>query len=213
MHTYYRIIPQIISNLPVVLSKCKFQRLFAINCSVAAIKGFNAQLLKQAHPRTWLMDGMFALLDAKLDYIIVAKIWASPSRALPSFWRWWSFYNHWLNSTCIILFYIHASIPWSKVLSTICKAGLPLKNTIPIFNLKFRNLIWSSPQNACMFISYFRASRSLKGLPNTIVIIKFFILSYSTAVREDRMPGGRNSGAVYNLYKVPVSQLSDHDYV
>lgn len=22
------------------------------------------------------------------------------------------------------------------------------------------------------------------------------------AVREDRMPGGRNSGAVYNLYKV-----------
>lgn len=24
----------------------------------------------------------------------------------------------------------------------------------------------------------------------------------STAVREDRMPGGRNSGAVYNLYKV-----------
>lgn len=25
---------------------------------------------------------------------------------------------------------------------------------------------------------------------------------FSTAVREDRMPGGRNSGAVYNLYKV-----------
>jgi hypothetical protein len=25
------------------------------------------------------------------------------------------------------------------------------------------------------------------------------------AVREDRMPGGRNSGAVYNLYKVPVN--------
>lgn len=23
-----------------------------------------------------------------------------------------------------------------------------------------------------------------------------------SAVREDRMPGGRNSGAVYNLYKV-----------
>ena len=23
-----------------------------------------------------------------------------------------------------------------------------------------------------------------------------------TAVREDRMPGGRNSGAVYNMYKV-----------
>ena len=25
---------------------------------------------------------------------------------------------------------------------------------------------------------------------------------YLTAVREDRMPGGRNSGAVYNMYKV-----------
>lgn len=25
------------------------------------------------------------------------------------------------------------------------------------------------------------------------------------AVREDRMPGGRNSGAVYNLYKVNKS--------
>jgi len=24
------------------------------------------------------------------------------------------------------------------------------------------------------------------------------------AVREDRMPGGRNSGAVYNLYKVCI---------
>lgn len=24
------------------------------------------------------------------------------------------------------------------------------------------------------------------------------------AVREDRMPGGRNSGAVYNLYKVGI---------
>ncbi|ODN02805.1 Hormone receptor 4 [Orchesella cincta] len=30
----------------------------------------------------------------------------------------------------------------------------------------------------------------------------FFL--YFAAVREDRMPGGRNSGAVYNLYKVPV---------
>ena len=28
------------------------------------------------------------------------------------------------------------------------------------------------------------------------------------AVRDDRMPGGRNSGAVYNLYKVSVSLLS-----
>ena len=25
---------------------------------------------------------------------------------------------------------------------------------------------------------------------------------FITAVREDRMPGGRNSGAVYNMYKV-----------
>lgn len=25
------------------------------------------------------------------------------------------------------------------------------------------------------------------------------------AVREDRMPGGRNSGAVYNLYKVRIT--------
>lgn len=28
------------------------------------------------------------------------------------------------------------------------------------------------------------------------------------AVREDRMPGGRNSGAVYNLYKVQVERTS-----
>jgi len=34
----------------------------------------------------------------------------------------------------------------------------------------------------------------------------FFVL---VAVREDRMPGGRNSGAVYNLYKVPVSNFTD----
>ena len=27
-------------------------------------------------------------------------------------------------------------------------------------------------------------------------------LIYVSAVREDRMPGGRNSGAVYNMYKV-----------
>lgn len=27
----------------------------------------------------------------------------------------------------------------------------------------------------------------------------------AAAVREDRMPGGRNSGAVYNMYKVGVS--------
>jgi hypothetical protein len=38
----------------------------------------------------------------------------------------------------------------------------------------------------------------LKLLFNVIIVI--FL-----AVREDRMPGGRNSGAVYNLYKVPVS--------
>lgn len=29
-----------------------------------------------------------------------------------------------------------------------------------------------------------------------------FCFCFVTAVREDRMPGGRNSGAVYNLYKV-----------
>lgn len=28
------------------------------------------------------------------------------------------------------------------------------------------------------------------------------------AVREDRMPGGRNSGAVYNLYKVSINLIS-----
>lgn len=28
-----------------------------------------------------------------------------------------------------------------------------------------------------------------------------------TAVREDRMPGGRNSGAVYNLYKVSIQYV------
>ena len=32
----------------------------------------------------------------------------------------------------------------------------------------------------------------------TIISLPLFI----PAVREDRMPGGRNSGAVYNLYKV-----------
>ena len=37
-------------------------------------------------------------------------------------------------------------------------------------------------------------------------LIKFppFIFS---AVREDRMPGGRNSGAVYNMYKVKEIRL------
>lgn len=30
---------------------------------------------------------------------------------------------------------------------------------------------------------------------------------FSPAVREDRMPGGRNSGAVYNLYKVIIISL------
>lgn len=39
------------------------------------------------------------------------------------------------------------------------------------------------------------------------MMINIFMFFYSTAVREDRMPGGRNSGAVYNLYKVPVSQV------
>jgi len=34
---------------------------------------------------------------------------------------------------------------------------------------------------------------------STLFIALSFILS---AVREDRMPGGRNSGEVYNLYKV-----------
>ena len=32
------------------------------------------------------------------------------------------------------------------------------------------------------------------------------------AVREDRMPGGRNSGAVYNLYKVSVQVPSEIEY-
>ena len=32
------------------------------------------------------------------------------------------------------------------------------------------------------------------------------------AVRDDRMPGGRNSGAVYNLYKVSVHSLADQMY-
>lgn len=38
------------------------------------------------------------------------------------------------------------------------------------------------------------------GLFNVIDIHSFHL--YVIAVREDRMPGGRNSGAVYNLYKV-----------
>ena len=34
------------------------------------------------------------------------------------------------------------------------------------------------------------------------------IFFLSPAVREDRMPGGRNSGAVYNMYKVSFVCLS-----
>lgn len=30
------------------------------------------------------------------------------------------------------------------------------------------------------------------------------------AVREDRMPGGRNSGAVYNLYKVKIFTVEQY---
>lgn len=35
------------------------------------------------------------------------------------------------------------------------------------------------------------------------------------AVREDRMPGGRNSGAVYNLYKVgiKISKILSYFYI
>lgn len=38
--------------------------------------------------------------------------------------------------------------------------------------------------------------------------MKFLFFSIFSAVREDRMPGGRNSGAVYNLYKVKFSFFS-----
>jgi hypothetical protein len=44
----------------------------------------------------------------------------------------------------------------------------------------------------------------------------FSFLSGISAVREDRMPGGRNSGAVYNLYKVsaahknPLGEITTH---
>ena len=34
---------------------------------------------------------------------------------------------------------------------------------------------------------------------NDLIFVTIFVL---TAVREDRMPGGRNSGALYNMYKV-----------
>lgn len=40
------------------------------------------------------------------------------------------------------------------------------------------------------FHFHFLANSRLKLVPKIV------------AVREDRMPGGRNSGAVYNLYKV-----------
>lgn len=39
-------------------------------------------------------------------------------------------------------------------------------------------------------------------LPIQIYYLINFYIFFVTAVREDRMPGGRNSGAVYNLYKV-----------
>lgn len=32
------------------------------------------------------------------------------------------------------------------------------------------------------------------------------------AVREDRMPGGRNSGAVYNLYKVCIKMIKTNNF-
>lgn len=35
-----------------------------------------------------------------------------------------------------------------------------------------------------------------------VAFLNLFCFVLFTAVREDRMPGGRNSGAVYNLYKV-----------
>lgn len=35
-----------------------------------------------------------------------------------------------------------------------------------------------------------------------IIFLGEYKFGLFTAVREDRMPGGRNSGAVYNLYKV-----------
>ena len=38
-------------------------------------------------------------------------------------------------------------------------------------------------------------------------IFEQFIPFYISAVREDRMPGGRNSGAVYNLYKVYFKKI------
>lgn len=37
---------------------------------------------------------------------------------------------------------------------------------------------------------------------NSLTLRISFKKIFFTAVREDRMPGGRNSGAVYNLYKV-----------
>jgi nuclear receptor subfamily 6 group A len=42
---------------------------------------------------------------------------------------------------------------------------------------------------------------------NKVVYIVFVI-----AVREDRMPGGRNSGAVYNLYKVRITIIVHYYY-
>ena len=45
----------------------------------------------------------------------------------------------------------------------------------------------------------------LGGLLDPVAKLTLFFLP--AAVREDRMPGGRNSGAVYNMYKVSTSIL------
>lgn len=46
-----------------------------------------------------------------------------------------------------------------------------------------------------------------EGAKKSCLLIFVYFVSLRIAVREDRMPGGRNSGAVYNLYKVPVSRI------
>ena len=56
--------------------------------------------------------------------------------------------------------------------------------------------IWIIHQNEKGYVDWLRKR-----------ILEQFISFFISAVREDRMPGGRNSGAVYNLYKVYFEKI------
>ncbi len=71
--------------------------------------------------------------------------------------------------------------------------------------LKYITWIEHNIYNICV---YFKKSFSVLWINlflnnNFRRLLKFLFCNFS-AVREDRMPGGRNSGAVYNMYKVLI---------